>query len=100
MMRRASGETVGAGWRKLKKTFIELGRLRDKEKWKPYDLPSNHTEDETDDPHPYCHDGHFWIVDIGNGGTDLGKGTVLFVDSVKVELHPRGDGERCGEGEM
>lgn len=49
--------------------------------------PADHTEKETNDPHAESHDGHVWVIDIGDGSTYFGKRTVLFVDGVKVKLH-------------
>ena len=51
-------------------------------------LPSDHAQQETYEPHAQRHDGHFWVVDVGDGCADFREGAVFFVDSVEVELHP------------
>ena len=33
-------------------------------------------------------DGHFRVVDIGDGCADFWEGAVFFVDGVEVKLHP------------
>lgn len=52
------------------------------------DGPGDHAEYEANDPHTQSHHGHFWVVDVGYGRADFWERTVLFVDRVKVKLHP------------
>ena len=33
-------------------------------------------------------DGHFWVIDIGDGRPDILEQAVFFVDGIKIKLHP------------